>query len=94
MLFGGGRATMENGLLLKDTFVDARAKCAYTGVELTFKTAAAGHRIPVSRGGQRTAANVEWMTAEVARMKGELLPEELLDLCARVARTRGTSPAH
>ena len=83
-----GKATEENGRILKATFIASKARCAYTGVELTFKTAAAIHRVPVSRGGTRSAENVEWVTAEIGRMKGELLPEEFLALCAEVATRR------
>ena len=84
-----GKSTRENGMRLKATFVASKARCAYTDVELTFKTAAAVHRVPVSRGGARSAENIEWVCNDVARMKGELLPEEFRTLCAAVI-----SPAH
>lgn len=83
-----GKPTTANGELLKSTFVASKALCAYTGVELTFKTACAVHRVPVSRGGTRTADNVEWVTAEVGRMKGELLPGEFRALCAAVVQRK------
>lgn len=80
-----GSSTMANAQALKASFLASRALCSYTGVELTFKTAHAMHRIPVSRGGPLTTENVEWMHADVAAMKGEMTREEFLARCAAIA---------
>lgn len=80
-----GSSTMANAQELKTSFLASCALCSYTGVQLTFKTAHGGHRIPVSRGGARTTANVEWMHVDVAAMKGELTREEFLARCAAIA---------
>ena len=80
-----GSATAADARALRDSFVAGRAVCAYTGVQLTNATAAAVHATPVSRGGARAVANVEWVTTAVAAAKGEMTRGEFVELCRAVA---------
>jgi hypothetical protein len=80
-----GRSTMANAQALKASFVASRALCAYTGEELTFRTARGVHRLPIDQGGTRTVENIAWTTNAVAAMKGDLTDDEFCALCAQVA---------
>ncbi len=61
-------------------------RCAYTGEALVLgDNASIDHRIPRSRGGPNTLANVQWVTWTVNRVKTDLTHDEFLSLCSKVA---------
>jgi 5-methylcytosine-specific restriction endonuclease McrA len=58
--------------------------CAVSGATLTPEIATVDHKIPVTRGGGNTIGNLQIVTVDINRMKGNLTTEEFVSLCARV----------
>ena len=59
-------------------------RCALTGRELTPKTAALDHIMPVNRGGEHVVENTQVLHKEVNRAKGSLSNREFIKLCREV----------
>jgi hypothetical protein len=68
-------------------------ECNLTGEVLNEK-AECDHKMPVSRGGPSTIENLQWVTPEVHRAKGNMTNEEFVEMCRKVvsyAALRGNS---
>ena len=59
-------------------------RCALTGRELTPKTAALDHIMPVNRDGEHVVENTQVLHKEVNRAKGSLSNREFIKLCREV----------
>ena len=59
--------------------------CALTGEPLDPSFAQLDHIVPVSKGGTHEASNIQIVTREINRMKGNLGNDEFIALCKRVA---------
>lgn len=89
----------RKGALPKESRVTAKALlkliqsqnyvCALSGVELTPENAAIDHKIPVSRGGAHDISNLQVLHENVNMAKRNMLPEEFVDMCVKVARHAG-----
>lgn len=61
-------------------------RCRYTGEALVpGENASVDHAIPTSRGGARSADNIEWTTLRINRMKSDMTPEEFVALIRLIA---------
>lgn len=60
-----------------------RGRCALTGSRLD-RSAELDHIIPRARGGDDSAANLRWVTAEVNRAKRDMTDAEFFALCGSV----------
>ena len=58
-------------------------ECNLTGDVLN-QTAECDHKMPVSRGGPSTIENLQWVTPEVHRAKGNMTNEEFVGMCRKV----------
>lgn len=67
-------------------------RCALTGIALKPEDAALDHCVPVSIGGEHVISNVQWVSAEVNTMKGQLTTERFVTLCRLVAAHADCDP--
>jgi endonuclease I len=58
-------------------------ECNLTG-EVLNQSAECDHKMPVSRGGPSTIENLQWVTPEVHRAKGNMTNEEFVEMCRKV----------
>ena len=81
---------------LRAKLIEQNYRCALTGALLTPENATPDHIVPVTKGGSHSIENIQIVTEEANRAKGELTMEEFRSLCARVlewtARTNGSEP--
>lgn len=92
VLLGG---VPRKGALPKESRITAKAllrliesqgyACALSGLPLTPETAAIDHKIPVSRGGAHDISNLQVLHENVNISKRNMLPEEFVDMCVKVA---------
>jgi hypothetical protein len=61
-----------------------RGVCVYTGKRLD-RTAQLDHKVPVSRGGDNSHNNLQWITAESNRVKKCMTHEEFIAICTDIA---------
>ena len=68
-------------------------RCAPSGRELTPKTAALDHIVPITRGGRHRIENIQALHKQVNRAKGTMTNAEFIGLCRDVAARgrRGTA---
>lgn len=59
--------------------------CALSGDLLDTATAQLDHITPVSKGGTHEAKNIQVVTRDINRMKGNLDNEEFIVLCKKIA---------
>jgi len=59
-------------------------RCAASGELIEPSTATLDHKIPVTNGGTNDIDNLQWLHAEVNRMKGTLSPDRFLELCRKI----------
>ena len=86
----------RKGALPKESRVTAKALlkliesqgyvCALSGVALTPESAAIDHKIPISRGGAHDIGNLQVLHENVNMAKRNMLPEEFIDMCVKVAK--------
>lgn len=61
-------------------------KCALTLQPLTPENSHLDHKIPLSRGGDNSLGNLQWIHKDVNRAKGEMTNDEFISMCKKVAR--------
>lgn len=61
-------------------------KCALTLQFLTPENSHLDHKIPLSRGGDNSLGNLQWIHKDVNRAKGEMTNDEFISMCKKVAR--------
>jgi len=61
-----------------------RGRCAYTGKPLD-RTANVDHKTPLARGGDNSAENLHWTTADANWVKASMTHEEFIAICSDVA---------
>jgi 5-methylcytosine-specific restriction endonuclease McrA len=59
-------------------------RCSLSGMKLTPKIARLDHKVPVSKGGDDSVDNLQWVHEEINRMKGTMDNLEFLELCKRI----------
>lgn len=59
-------------------------KCALTGRPLSPETASVDHIIPVSKGGENAASNLQIVERKVNSAKGTMLQDEFIQMCRDV----------
>ena len=59
-------------------------RCSLSGMKLTPKIARLDHKVPVSKGGDDSDDNLQWVHEEINRMKGTMDNLEFLELCKRI----------
>ncbi len=60
-------------------------KCALSGEILEPTDARLDHIIPASKGGEHTKDNLQWLTYEVNRAKGNMSQEDFIKMCCQIA---------
>lgn len=60
-----------------------RGRCAYTGKKLD-RSAQLDHKVPVCRGGDNAADNLQWITAEANRVKRSMTHAEFIAICSDI----------
>lgn len=87
---GGTRHWAE----LRDLFDLQKGRCALTREPLILGlNSSIDHRTPVSRGGARAVANVQWVTATINWAKQDRTNEEFVALCRQVLKYAGSAHA-
>ena len=71
-------------VILSRAWYNQRGRCAYTGKKLD-RTAQVDHKTPVSRGGDNSASNIHWVTADANWVKRDRTHEEFIGLCKDIA---------
>ena len=61
-------------------------KCALTGQELTPETSHLDHKIPLSRGGDNSLGNLQWVHKDVNKAKGDMTNNEFAAMCRSIVR--------
>ena len=69
---------------LYELIEDQEFRCALSGMKLTPKMARLDHKVPVSKGGDDSVDNLQWVHEEINRMKGTMDNQEFLELCKRI----------
>lgn len=64
-------------------------KCALTGRQLEPEQTALDHIVPITKGGENSIDNVQFVTAAANVAKGTLDLDEFIELCRDVVRTHG-----
>ncbi len=72
---------------LRDIFLAQDCRCAYTGeLLIPGDNASLDHKQPVSRGGDDTPENLQWVTKTVNDCKRNLTHDEFIQFCRRVTQ--------
>ena len=66
-------------------------RCPVSGRKLTPENTTACHKVPLKRGGTHCFENIYLLVAEVARLKKDMLDEELVALCEDIIKTRNVA---
>lgn len=67
---------------LEALWEECEAKCVYSGEPLSpGKTATLDHKTPLCRGGEKTIANLQWVTYAINTMKSTLTHDEFIAFC-------------
>ena len=74
---------------LKQMIVAQDYRCALSGEQLEPQTATLDHKIAVCNGGTNDKDNLQWLHADVNRMKGSLSQDRFLELCRKVVAWNG-----
>jgi hypothetical protein len=82
----GTRAEWEE---LRRLFHEAGARCPYSGLPLVLgENAAIDHRVPVTKGGPTTIANLQWIHQVSNQMKWNYSEEEFLEMIRAIYEFR------
>jgi len=71
-------------LILSRAWYNQRGRCAYTGKKLG-RTAQVDHKTPISRGGDNSASNLHWVTADANWVKRDRTHKEFLSICSDIS---------
>ena len=71
---------------LKELIEQQDYRCAASGELLEPSSASLDHIVPVADGGTNELSNLQWLHAEVNRMKGTLPMGRFIELCGKIAR--------
>jgi len=63
-------------------------RCAISGIELTPGNTTAEHIIPLRRGGKHELSNIYLVDENVARLKRNLMEEEVIEIARRIVGFR------
>ena len=61
-------------------------KCALTGQAITPEDSHLDHKTPLSRGGDNSLGNLQWIHKDVNKAKGDMTNDEFTRMCRKVAR--------
>ena len=78
--------TRKNRDMVKNLFLSQGGRCAYTDeVLVAGQNASLDHKIPVSRGGDGSLSNLQWVTIKTNSMKSDLTHKEFVALCTLIS---------
>ena len=78
--------TVKCWQVIADKFEQQNHRCPYSGKELILcDNAQLDHKIPVTLGGTNEPDNLEWIDAEINRMKGKRTKNEFIQLCQLIS---------
>jgi 5-methylcytosine-specific restriction endonuclease McrA len=80
-----------SGDAIRKLLINQNYTCPYSGdMLIPGKNASLDHKIPKSRGGTHTVANLQWITLVVNRAKSDLSDAEFIEMCRKVVSKRDT----
>ncbi|NBW16910.1 MAG: HNH endonuclease [Caulobacteraceae bacterium] len=79
------KSEKATGSQLKALLEDQQYCCALSGLPLTPETSALDHRTAVSNGGTHAIDNLQWLNADINKMKGNMDQGRFVRLCGLVA---------
>lgn len=68
---------------MSKAWYNQRGICVYTGKKLD-RSAQLDHKVPVCRGGDNSAENLQWITAEANRVKRSMTHAEFIAICSDI----------
>jgi len=74
---------------LKQLIEAQEFRCSLSGEKLSPDNAELDHKIPLSTGGRCDIENLQWVLAEINRMKGTMGQARFIELCRKVAKWNG-----
>jgi len=74
------------GKMLQELWEQGTKLCPYTGKALVIgENASCDHVIPISRGGTHDGTNLQWVDAQINRMKTDMTHDEFVQMCKLIA---------